>query len=176
MFLNSLLNKPLIFRKQRHVCVGVGIAKKSGLIKYFICMHEEQHTEFAIPFSSLLALTNNGILVSSLRSAIVKNAYVIKTGMPVYTTQGEYVGALDDAIFTQNALSKLIISNHTYPFSRVSAVLNAILLSTLPPYPLGQRIPSPHGHKNNVVTKSALKKAIDEKKLISFTLSLPPFS
>ena len=177
MFLNSLLNKPLFFRNATfYTCIGVGISKKNGALKYLICMHENKRTEFALPFSNVRSITNNGVILSSLRSAIVKNAYVIKTGIPVYTTQGAFIGNLDDAVLTKNVLTKLIIQGQVYPFARIHCILDAILLSTCPVYPLGQRIPATPEQKSVVVTKTQLKKVIDDKQLISFTLSLPPFN
>lgn len=177
MFLNVLIGKPLIFHQQpKHVCIGVGIAKKSGLMKYFIFLHEEQRTEFAIPFSSVVSITSNGISISSLRSAVIKNAYVIKRDLPVYCTQGAFLGFLEDAIFYQNCLTELIINNTTYPYARITSVLDAILLAPAPIYPIGQRIPAPNEEKITIVSKRTLKKVIKDKRLILFTLSLPPFS
>lgn len=177
MFLNSLLKKPLVFRQRvLHVCIGVGISKKSGTIKYLICLHEEQHIEFALPYNHVTSITNNGIIVSSLRSAIIKHAYVIKPELPVYSTQGKYIGNLEDAVLFKNTLTQLIIRHHTYPFACISGILDAILLSPKQPYPLGQRIVNHKKKANDIITKNTLKKAIAENKLIALTLSLPPFN
>ena len=177
MFLNNVIGKPLIFRqKPQHICIGVALEKKSGKLKYLICLNEVQRTEFALPFNSVLSITNSAILISSLRSAIMKNVYVIKRELPVYSTQGEYVGILEDACLFQNRITALIINNKRYPYERITGVLDAILLSPAPLYPLGQRIPAPNEYNTEVVNKHTLKKVINDNKLIPFTLSLPPFS
>ena len=101
--------------------------------------------------------------------------------MPIYSLIGEELGKLFDLEF-KNFIAIRLFGDRglEFPITSVSACVDAVLMRKEQPYPIGQRIPAPMlsliEGKNGVVTKPILKKVLQKGKLITFTLSLPPFS
>jgi hypothetical protein len=100
---------------------------------------------------------------------------------PVYSQSGEYLGSLKDLEIINGQATRLFTEKNTYSIHELYAVSDALILKKSTPFPLGQRIPAPSKRdflteKDALVTKSVLRRAIQNGKLINFTLSLPPFS
>lgn len=159
----------------RGVCLGVGVSKKNFAIKYLLCSHGDcSRPDFALPVSSLQSIGIHALTLSRIRPAIPKNVFKFLPNKPVYSQDGVYLGVLQDVEFENGVATKLILKpNAQISFSCVQAVADAILLRKNPNYPLGQRIPS---DSQTLVTKTLLKRTIEQNGLINLTLSLPPFS
>ena len=159
----------------RGTCLGVGVSKKNFAIKYLLCSHgDNARPDFALPISALHSIGIHALTLSRIRPAIPKNVFKILPHKPVYSQDGVYLGVLQDVEFKNGVATKLIVKpDLQISFSCVQAVADAILLRKSLNYPLGQRIPS---NNQTLVTKTLLKRAIEQKGLIHLTLSLQPFS
>ena len=181
MFLSSLINKRIIANHTpRGICVGVGISKKDGAVKYLCCSetHNEQ-ARFFVPFRSISAIDNEALITEKLRVVFPAKCLYLYLGLPVYTLQGVLLGTLENAQWENGMLSCLTVDGKTLPFSIVYAVQNIILVQPTIRFPLGQRIPAPFLEKNNrspIITKRFLKESVQSGTLIRLTLSLPPFN
>ena len=162
----------------RGVCLGVGISKKNFAIKYLLCSHEDNiRPDFALPISALHSIGLHGLTISRIRPAIPKNVFKLFPNRPVYSQAGVLLGTFKDCIIENGVATKILLdTNAQCSFSCITAVADAILLRKIPNYPLGQPIPNPADTRQTLVSKSTLKRAIENKTLVSLTLSLPPFS
>ncbi len=184
MFLKELTNKEILSGKSpKGYCRGVGVSLKSHAVKYLLCGGSPApaaDTDFSVSTSSV---TNVGeqIQLSQLRPVFPKNCVRIVIGRPVYSFDGAYLGNVTDLAMQGFAATTLFTDqNVAYPITSVTACKDAVILKREQPYPLGQRIPAPllflsSEQKSPLVTKQALKRAIREGRLITLTLSLPPF-
>lgn len=186
MQLNTLVNKPVFVGNcKRGICIGFGISLKTKTVKYLLCHSDasssKQKTEYAIAVSSVVSIEENALFLARFRCVYPKNCTRVFLGMPIYTHSGIYLGKLLD-IQAENWLIHTLSSDEKYLFtlSSLFACNDAIILRKTPIYPLGQRIPAPAvsaflDKKEQTVTKSVLKSAIENKTLIRLTLSLAPF-
>ena len=174
MLLTQLVNKQIILNNTpRGFSQSVGISLKGKTIKYLFCSSSAgEQTNFVLPISAVNSLSENALFLSYLRPILPKNNVQVFIGMPIYNYNGEYLGNLSDAEIQNNQIFTLFTSkNDGYPFTSISAVADAIILKKPQPYPIGQQLPN-----LDIVTKSVLRKAVEEQNLIQLTLSLPPFS
>lgn len=183
MFLSQIIGKPVrkqnvTYGKATDICVSL----KSRALRYLICVsNRDVRAEFAVGFSSVLELDDE-IVLSRLKPLLPQNCVKLTLNRPVYDDSGKYLGFLKDAEIENGYLLALYASDgKKYAATRILAVSDAIILRKNQPYPLGQRIPAPcvspltDTEKSGLVTRSVLKTAIQNRSLIRFTLSLPPF-
>ncbi len=187
MFLNDFVQKNIcVGNSVRGICKGVGISLKSYNVKYLLCSSSDFDSahDFAVNISAVTDI-NDTIQLSKLRSAFPKNCARIFPNMPLYSYDGGFLGKLQDVEFEDlTALSLISNTKIVFPFSAITACLDAIILKKEQPFPIGQRIPAPiilqfseeNKPKNPIVTKPILKKAAEQGSLIKLTLSLAPFS
>ncbi len=182
MLLTALIGKRLaVEQTPRGFCVGIGINKKSGRIKYLLCANEENgQTHFAVPYSLLIAVHADVLQLSKIRAVLPTQCVSIYLSLPVYTAQGASLGALQDGEIVHGALEWLYVDGERLPYTRVTAVGDAILLQSPLRFPLGQSIPAPYVEvyklSTSTITKNVLKNAIQSQSLIRLTLSLAPFN
>lgn len=182
MLLTSLIGKPITVDKTpRGFCVGLGIAKKTGKLKYLLCSEEENgQTTFAVPYNLLIAVRHDVLQLSKLRAVLPKQYAPIYSALPVYDVKGKHLGELENAEWTNETVDCLFVNGKRLPFYCVSALSDAVLVNPISRFPLGQPIPFPYLEEKrlsqNVVTKSVLKQAVQSQSLIRLTLSLAPFS
>ena len=187
MFLNDLTQKNIcVGDSVRGICKGVGVSLKTYNVKYLLCASSafEAAHDFAVNIS---AVTNIGdtIQLSKLRSSFPKNCARIFPDIPVYSYDGGFLGKLQNIeLENLTAISLTTHNGFVFPFSSVTACLDAVILKKEQPFPIGQRIPAPFVSKfstqkniqNTIVTKPLLRKAVEQGTLIKLTLSLSPFS
>jgi len=178
MFLSQLISKQIIVNNTpRGITQSVAISLKSKSVKHLYCASEAKldvpsQSDFVLPISAVVSCSENALFLSHLRPIIPKNTTKLFIGMPIYNHTGEFLGELTDAEIQNCRITSIYTKkNGEYPFTSVSAVADVIILKKPQPYPIGQRLPN-----LDLVTKSLLRKAVEEKRLIQFTLSLPPFS
>lgn len=182
MFLTSLIGKRVVVGDSpRCICTGVAVSQKNGKPLYLLCTQTETGTTpFALPFSSILSVNESCIVANKFRPCICKRTNRLCLGLPVYSMQGERLGELENGEIHHGALTHIIVGGLRYNRTQIRAVMDAILLTSFPVYPIGQPIPVPtvslEKNTQNTVTKSLLKKAVENRRLIQFTLSLPPFT
>ncbi len=187
MQLNTLVNKPLLMGNcRRGICIGFAVSLKTRTVKYLLCHSDapssKQKTEYAVAVSSVVSIQENAIFLARFRSAYPKNCIRLFLDTPVYTHNGIYLGKLLH-VTSENWLIQTLSTDEKQSFalSAVFACNDAVILRKTSTYPLGQRIPAPAvsaflDKKEQTVTKSVLKNAIENKTLIRLTLSLAPFS
>lgn len=165
------------------VCLGVGISLKNGAIKYLLCRSTNErsvlppHADFAVNASAVTEIGAQ-IRLSRLRPVHPKSCARLFGGLPVFSFEGAFLGKLQDLEMHDFVATRLYTDQgKSFSALRIAACSDAVLLRKEQPYPLGQRIPAPHlFHIDEaVVTKSVLRTASEEGKLIKLTLSLPPF-
>ena len=183
MQLYSLVNKPVfVGTKQRGICVALGVSLKTAAIKYLYVQPENDvNRAFAVSYSAL-SFVGETLSLKSLRPVFPNACARLSPNAPIYTQNGEFLGALYDIEITENGAVRTLISNKNlrFPFSAVFSCRDAILLRKKQPYPLGQRVPAPalsliSPLESEVVSKRILRHAIQKGNLIKFTLSLLPF-
>ncbi len=175
MLLSMLIDKTLILDKApRGMSVAVGISPKNKTLKYLFCASKNaQQADFVLPISAVSQTNENALFLSRMRPILPKSYHKLTLNLPVYTDDGVFLGRILNIKFLDNVASALQTNDGIwYPFSRVIAIADAVLLKKAPPYPIGQPIPK----RENFVTKQELKRAVKEERLIKLTLSLPPFS
>lgn len=167
--------------RRRGVCQGVGVSLKSGAVKYLFCTASSGRTEFCVNVSAIGEIDEE-IYLSRLRPAFPKNAVKILLGLPVYTSEGVFLGNVTDMEMDSFiALHLETDKDETFPALHISACTDAILLRKKTPYPIGQRIPA-HilsdilQNGEMIVSRSSLREAIEKGALIKLTLSLAPFA
>ena len=182
MKLTNLIGKSVYAGpKRKGVCNGVGVALKSGAVKYLFCSATSGRTEFCVNVSSIEEFDEE-IYLSHLRPVFPKNAAKIILGLPVYTDEGVFLGNVQD--MEMDAFTALHLETdlgERLPCAYIAACTDAILLRKKPPYPIGQRIPAPmvldiFQNEGAIVNRSNLRKAIEKGALIKLTLSLAPFA
>ena len=181
MFLTSFIGKRIVTNQSpRCLCVGVAVSLKSGILLYLLCSHTETDVNpFALPASSIHSVNESCIVANKFRPCICKRANGLFLGMPAYSTQGKRLGELENGEIQHGVLTHITVGGLRYNRTQIRALMDAILLTPSPVYPIGQPVPVPHFNKKdtaNTVTKAQLKKAVENHRLIQFTLSLPPFS
>lgn len=183
MFLSQLVDKEIIVRKSpRGIVKGVGISLKTHKIKYLLCAESTaSRAIFAISINTVIEFGEH-IVLQSLRPVLAKHCACIFLQLPVYSFEGEYLGALEDVTMNDFIATTLRTDqNVTIPINDVAACSDALLLKKEQPYPIGQRIPAPFlstitDKSDGVITRPILRAAIEKNTLIKLTLSLPPFS
>ena len=187
MFLSQIVNLPInVNGTTRGVCLGVGVSLKTFAVKYLLCSSKPNvspytaNADFCVNLSSVFSFEKNAVFLSKLRPVFPKNCAKIFLSRPVYSFEGSFLGNLADLEIQNEMATRVLTTHETFPFSSVAAVSDAVILRKNQPYPLGQRIPAPVVssvfEKNTpIVTKPALKAAIEKKALIKLTLSLAPF-
>ena len=177
MLLSALIDKTLILNKTpRGVCFAVGFSLKNKSVKYLFCRLDnslnETSLEFALPIDAIDSRTENAIILSRLRPVLPKSCVRLSLSLPVYNENGNFLGNLINANLQGYILSALHTdTGNQFSFNEVCAVSDAIIIRKPKAYPIGQPIPK----KEAFVTKQTLKNALQNKRLIAFTLSLPPF-
>ncbi len=184
MLLSNLIDKKIVSGKNtRGVCKGVAISLKTYRVKYLLCASSTANgnsVDFAVNVSAISAISD-GIFLSSLRPVYPKNCTRFFLGLPAFNTEGVFLGTIDDMDMEDFLLREIFIGKNTYVPTAISACNDAVIFKKQPPYPLGQRVPAPlllqFCNKNEwLVTKSVLRTAMEKGKLLTLTLSLPPFS
>ncbi len=189
MFLSSLLNKPIfVGTTKRGICIGVAVSLKTYAVKYLLCSaNSSQYTrnvyaDFSVNVSAIRTVSEDGILLTRIRAVHPKNCAKIFPTLPVYSENGAFYGFIRDAEIEKLVILRLITDQGiSLPIHSVCAVGDAVILKKTPPYPIGQRIPAPVAldifTKNEpLVTRTALRNAIEKGSLIRLTLSLAPFT
>ena len=182
MLLSELIDKRIIVSNvPRGTCIGVGISKKDGKIKYLCCTEtNNKQARFFIPISCLSLIENEALHLQNRRAVFPNKCVYLRNGLNVYTTQGEFLGVLQNAHWKNDVLTALTIDNKRIPFCAVSAIGDIVLIQNTQRFPLGQPIPDHYKTENTTpiyaVTKTLLKNAIQEQSLIRLTLSLSPFN
>ena len=157
--------------EKRGICLGVYISKKSAQIKYLLCSLDDDKT-VNLPFSAIERADENGaIYLKNLRSAFPNQCARLTPYLPVYSSEGKYLGRLDRIICENSCVSKLVVSKKKYPALSIDAICDAVILKPLS-YPLGEW----SKEEESGVSRRILKDKIKQGKLIKFTLSLPPFN
>ena len=183
MLLSAFIDKEIFIGKTpRGIIKGVGVSLKSYAIKYLLCASPNApRAIFAVPVNAIEEIGEN-VRLSRLRPVFPKRCACIFLRLPVYSSEGAYLGSLQDLTIKNFVATTLFTDkNVIFPISAVSGCTDAILLKKEQPYPLGQRIPTPFlsvvtEKTEGVVTKPVLRAAIKKNALIKLTLSLPPFS
>ncbi len=187
MLLSELIGKDVYCGNSlRGRVSGVCISLKSRAVKYLLCQTAEKNakTEFSV---SVTAVENvaEAVFLKRVKTVLPRNCARVFLNRPIYTDEGAYLGYLADMELSDFIATGVITGDKKrYPASALSAVSDAVILKKSPVYPLGQRIPAPavsaflseNAPAPTVVTRAVLKTAIRSEKLISFTLSLPPFN
>lgn len=182
MKLSNLIGKSVYAgSKRRGVCEGVGVSLKSGTVKYLFCSATSGRTEFCVNVSAIEEIDDE-IYLSRLRPVFPKSAVKILSGLPVYTSEGVFLGNVTDMEMDSFvALHLETDKGKRFSMTHITACTDAILLRKKPPYPIGQRIPAPilsdilQG-SDIFVSRSSLREAIEKGALIKLTLSLAPFA
>lgn len=183
MLLSQLIGKEIVVGKTpRGVIKGIGVSLKTHNVKYLLCTKENvSRALFAIP-TSAVSIFDEGVLLPRLRPVLPKYCACIFLNLPIYSYDGEYMGALQDLTINDFIATTLFTSKgDSLPINAVAACSDALLLKKEQAYPIGQRIPAPiishlTDKTEGVVTKPILRVAIEKRALIKLTLSLPPFS
>ena len=183
MFLSQLNEKKIYVNNNfRGVCKGVALSLKSHTVRYLLCASSAMQStpDFAVSVSSISQI-HTDLHLSKLRPARPANCAKITLGAPVYSFEGGYLGRLTDLSLRDFIATKLFTDRgESFPITSVFACSDAVILRKEQPYPLGQRIPTPHlslkGKTDGVITKAVLRNAIEKGKLVNLTLALPPFA
>lgn len=185
MLLSELIQKRVYSGETfKGYCVGVGVSLKTQAVKYLLCSSTNRpfadQVDFCVNISSVLDVQTD-VHLTRARSVFPKNCAKVFLGKPVFSDTGSFIGTLCDGALTRFTLEKLFCDNgKSFPVSAVAAFSDAVILKKEAPYPLGQRIPAPilsilDGQNGNIVNKTTLRAAMENKSLIRLTLSLAPF-
>lgn len=183
MFLNDFIGMPVfVEEKQRGTLQGVFLSAKSKSIKYLLCSIDQKGTQTPLAVSvAAIERIDDVVVLKRIRSTLPKNATLFKQNCPVYTENGVYLGGACDLEFHELTAVALHTETAVFPTTSILAIGDAVLLRRDEPYPIGQRVPAPAlslfslPEQSLLVTRSVLKSAIKNGRLIAFTLSLPPF-
>ena len=184
MFLKNLIGLPVfVGAKQRGILQGVFLSNKSKSVKYLLCLIQQNGRQNPLTVSvSALERLDDAVVLKQARSTLPKNASLFQLDKPVYTENGEYLGLTRDLELEKLTAIALHTEQSVLPTTSILALGDAVLVKKHEPFPLGQRIPASAlvsfsiSDSSPLVTKAILKNAIREKRLIAFTLSLPPFN
>ncbi|MBO5277801.1 MAG: hypothetical protein J6K86_05315 [Clostridia bacterium] len=183
MFLSELTNKEIFVGKNpRGIVKGVAISLKTHEVKYLLCANAKtSRAIFAVPIRAVVSVDER-IYLSRLRPVLPKHCACVFLQLPVYSFEGEHLGALQELSLQSFVATTLFTDkNISFPVSAILACSDAVLLKKEQPYPLGQRIPAPFlplltEKEDGVVTKPILRVAAQKNSLVKLTLALPPFS
>lgn len=185
--LRALLKKPVVDKDGALLPLsGVTFLPSSGKIRHLIVRYGEndgETPELYLPFSSA-KISAWRITIQTHRPRSPKGTQRLTLDKPAYTVGGAYCGKLNDALIENGVISLLYINDKPFPFSVLVAAGDAIVLRQTPPYPLGETMPKnvlenareQNGTHPRQITRAALKRAINEGKLIALTTALPLFS
>ena len=170
IFVKRKKGEEFVYEK-RGICLGVYISKKSAQIKYLFCSLDDDKT-VNLPISAVERIDEQGaIYLRNLRSAFPNQCARLTPFLPVYSSEGKYLGRLDEIICENSIVSKLVVSGKKYPALAIDGLCDVVLLKPLP-YPLGEW----SEEEQSGVSRRILKEKIKQGELIKFTLSLAPFS
>ena len=166
-------------------CTGIGVSLKTGVVKYLLCSSTQstffsEQIDFCINLSAVQSITED-VNLTRLRPVFPKSCVKLFLGRPIYSDLGAFVGTISDVTLQNNTAKEIFCDNgKSFPFSSIAAVSDAVILKKVPPYPLGQRIPAPFLsdfslQNDSTVTKTFLRCAMAQGKLIQVTMALPPF-
>jgi len=187
MLLSQLIGKPVYCGTLlRGTVCGICLSLSNRTVKYLLCKTAEKpsNTEFCVSVFQVEKI-EDGVYLKRIKTVLPKNSARVFLNRPVYTEQGDYLGYFADLEIEEFVATYLFTGDgKRFPANAISAISDALILKKTPVYPLGQRIPaSPvleylrqNGQPSPVITRSVLKTAIRSEKLISLTLSLPPFN
>lgn len=183
MLLSQLVDKPVqVGKTVRGYCRGVGFSLKNFSIKYLFCSRSptEQNYDFAFSAAAVTGV-ENAVSLSRLRCVLPKSRARFYLGLPVFSSDGKYLGKLID-VEIENFVCLTLYTDRkeSFPATAVIACADAVILRTEMLFPLGQRIPAPlllqmQTQNERLITKKVLRRAIENKALIKLTLSLPLF-
>lgn len=190
MLLSQMLYKNIEIRSMPNaIAIAVGISPKNFTVKYVFFgdtsnrnfLKNSTETKFALNFSALQTITPVSLQFSSLRPVLPKAYFTLSLQKPVYSQKGEFLGSLQDATIENGILTNISTEQKHYNPIEIFSISDAIIIKKSAPFPLGQRIPAPNEYpfcteKDTLVSKSILRRAIKNGKLIRLTLSLSPFS
>ena len=187
MLLSQLFQKTIYTDDTpRGIIVGVDFSLKNYAIKHLLCSTQKNanlqpsRSDFALNISSVSAISDK-ISLSHIRPVLPKTQAKLFPSIPVYSHDGRFLGALKDGETDGFTVIELITDlGNTFPPSAISVCHDAIILRKKAPYPLGQRVPSPMlsqlKTEETLISKSLLRRALQQGALIKLTLSLPPFA
>ncbi len=183
MRLSELIGKPVfVGDKQRGTFQGVFLSPKYKTVKYLLCNIDQKNAKTALAVSvSCVERFEECIVLKRIRSTLPKNAVLFKMGCPAYTEEGTYLGVTLDVEIYNLTATDFFTESGRFSATAVCAIGDAVLMKKEQPYPIGQRIPAHTllqlSLPSNVtlVSKPILKNVIKAGRLVSFTLSLPPF-
>ena len=144
MFLSELTNKEIFVGKNpRGIVKGVAISLKTHEVKYLLCANAKtSRAIFAVPIRAVVSVDER-IYLSRLRPVLPKHCACIFLQLPVYSFEGEHLGALQELSLQSFVATTLFTDkNISFPVSAILACSDAVLLKKEQPYPLGQRIPA----------------------------------
>lgn len=180
MLLSELVGKRIYSSgKVRGICRGVGIWLKSRTVKYLICADIEQEKELFLSVGLIAEISPSGIRMKSFRPVAAQKAARFFCSRPVYSETGDYLGiSVDLEMENNHAVALITDGGERYSAYSITALSDAVLIKRRPVFPLGEKIPVPlqSQTKSPVVSKAVLKRAIEDGRLITLTLSLPLFT
>ncbi len=181
MKLSQLTGKSVyVGSKRRGTCQGVGVALKNGEVKYLFCKASGARTDFFVNVSAIEEIDDE-IYLAQIRPIFPKSTATVVLGLPVYSSNGAFLGNVLEMEMPDFIASCIKTDkDETLPLANILACSDAVLLRKKQPYPIGQRIPAPvvseiFQNKQALVSRSALREAIQKGALIKLTLSLAPF-
>ena len=183
MLLSQLSQKPVfVGSSMRGAALGVGVSLKNFTVKYLLCASAKSRNQvdFCVNFSAVENI-GDSISLKTLRPVFPRVCARFIIGLPVFSSEGGFIGKLTDLHFEDGVATRLFIDNgKTFSLTAVLACTDAVILKKEQAFPLGQRVPAPFlpnfsDKKEALITKPLLRAAREKSCLIKLTLSLPPF-
>ena len=166
MFLHDLEGKNIHTAKKIHgICKGVAVRIKSQKIHYLYCENTSKQT-FFLPVSTIKGVEEEGIILKKFLPSSA-SLPVLQSQKPVYLQEGVFLGLVEDLAIENWKITKIILENERYSSLCMVALGDALFLKKAPPFPIGSITKT-----GELVTRTLLKKAIEEGCLISLTTSL----
>lgn len=166
MFLHELEGKNIHTAKKLHgICKGVAVRIKSQKIHYLYCENAEKQS-FFLPVSTIKSVEEEGIMLKKMQPAPL-NLPILSTQKPVYLQEGIFLGRVQDVRIDNWKITQIILEDKSYSSLCITALSDALLLKKAPPFPLGCVT-----KEGEIITRTLLKQAVKEGRLISLTTSL----
>ena len=125
MLLSKFVNQPI----HKGICKGLGFSLKNGKIKYLLCASAQNCSmpDFAIRFSAVEKFFP--LTLFSLRPVVPKQCAKLILGMPVFSSDGVHLGALNDVEFDEFQILRIFTDKGlVFPFLSIFASSEAVIM------------------------------------------------
>ena len=139
MLLSQLSQNPVfVGSSMRGAALGVGVSLKNFTVKYLLCASAKSRNQvdFCVNFSAVENI-GDSISLKTLRPVFPRVCARFIIGLPVFSSEGGFIGKLTDLHFEDGVATRLFIDNgKTFSLTAVLACTDAVILKKEQTFPL----------------------------------------